>query len=87
MMAKKEITLFTNRSAKGDAVQIPEKGYVRIETSVPGNGNCHGMRYNEKRTSGVVFTILPCTPLSAKPGEWLVLRDSKNMERIYLEVR
>ena len=86
-MAKKEITLFTKHSAKGDAVQIPEKGYVRIETTVPRNGNCHGMRFNEKRTSGVGFSITPSTPLSAKPGEWLVLRDSKNMERIYLEVR
>lgn len=87
MMAKEEITLFTKHSGKGDSVQIPAKGYVRIETSVPGNGNCHGMRYNEKRTSGVGFSIIPSTPLSVKAGEWLVLRDSKNMERIYLEIR
>ena len=58
-MSKQEITLFTNRSSKGDMVQIPAKGYARIEASGPGNANCHGMRYNEKRTSGVGFTILP----------------------------
>ena len=86
-MSKQEITLFTNRSSKGDMVQIPTKGYARIEASGPGNANCHGMRYNEKRTSGVGFTILPCSPLSVKEGEWLMFRDAKNMERIFFEIR
>ena len=86
-MAKKEYTLFTDRTEKGDEVQIPAKGYVRIEAAGPGTANCHGKKFNETKTAGVVFSVTTSAPLSVKAGEWLVLRDAKNMDRVYLEER
>ena len=86
-MAKKEYTLFTDRTEKGDEVQIPAKGYVRIEAAGAGIANCHGMKFNERKTSGVGFSITSSTPLSVKGGEWLVFRDAQNMDRVYLEER